>query len=41
MISQVMLEDEMRIDFTCDDSQQKLLNVALEKVKEDHPRIMV
>lgn len=41
MISQVMLEDEMRIDFTCDESQQKLLNVALEKVKEDHPRIMV
>lgn len=41
MISQVMLEDEMRIDFTCDDSQQKLLNIALEKVKEDHPRIMI
>lgn len=41
MISQVMLEDEMRIDFTCEDSQQKQLNVALEKVKEKHPRIMV
>lgn len=36
-----MLEDEMRIDFTCEDSQQKQLNVALEKVKEKHPRIMV
>lgn len=41
MISQVMLEDEMRIDFTCEDSQQKQLNVVLEKVKKKHPRIMV
>lgn len=41
MISQVMLEDEMRIDFTCSESDQHLLNKALEKVKEKHPRIMI
>lgn len=41
MISQVMLEDEMRIDFTCSEKDQHLLNKALEKVKEKHPRIMV
>lgn len=41
MISQVMLEDEMRIDFTCGSEDQKLLNSALEKVKENHPRIMI
>jgi aspartate kinase len=41
MISQVMLEDEMRIDFTCNSSDQSLLNVALEKLKEQHPRIMI
>lgn len=41
MISQVMLEEEMRIDFTCDAKDQKLLNLALEKVKENHPRIMI
>jgi len=41
MISQVMLEEEMRIDFTCDLKDQELLNKALENVKEKHPRIMV
>ncbi|MEG0365355.1 MAG: ACT domain-containing protein, partial [Coprobacillus sp.] len=41
MISQVMLEDEMRIDFTCDLKDQKKLNDALEKVKEKHHRIMI
>jgi len=41
MISQVMLEDEMRIDFTCSEKDQYLLNRALEKVKESHPRIMI
>lgn len=41
MISQVMLEEEMRIDFTCDEKDQHLLNKALEKIKEKHPRIMI
>lgn len=41
MISQVMLEDEMRIDFTCQQDDQDQLNKALEKVKEKHPRIMI
>ena len=41
MISQVMLEDEMRIDFTCDLKDQEKLNQAIEKIKENHPRIMV
>lgn len=41
MISQVMLEDEMRIDFTCDLKDQENLNKALELVKEKHPRIMI
>lgn len=41
MISQVMLEEEMRIDFTCDLKDQKKLNDALEKVKKKHKRIMI
>ncbi len=41
MISEVMLDDEMRIDFTCSQSDQDKLNKALEDVKEDHPRIMI
>ncbi|MCD7894070.1 MAG: ACT domain-containing protein [Erysipelotrichaceae bacterium] len=41
MISEVMLDDEMRIDFTCSQSDQDKLNKVLEDVKEDHPRIMV
>ncbi len=41
MISQVMLEEEMRIDFTCQQSDQNKLNKALEIVKQNHPRIMI
>lgn len=41
MISQVMLEDEMRIDFTCDQKDQDKLNQAIELIKKNHPRIMV
>ncbi|WP_028042627.1 ACT domain-containing protein [Candidatus Stoquefichus massiliensis] len=41
MISQVMLEDEMRIDFTCNQEDQEKLNLALENVKKIHPRIMI
>lgn len=41
MISQVMLEDEMRIDFTCDLKDQDKLNEALEVIKKNHPRIMI
>ena len=41
MISQVMLEDEMRIDFTCQREDQKKLNEALEEVKKKHQRIMI
>lgn len=41
MISQVMLEEEMRIDFTCDLKDQENLNKALENIKKDHPRMMI
>lgn len=41
MISQVMLEDDMRIDFTCPLSDQKKLNEALEEIKQKHQRIMI
>lgn len=41
MISQVMLEDEMRIDLTCNQEDQEKLNIALENVKQLHPRIMI
>lgn len=41
MISQVMLEDEMRIDFTCYQVDQEKLNRALENVKKNHQRIMI
>jgi aspartate kinase len=41
MISQVMLEDEMRIDFTCNQEDQDKLNQAIQLIKEKHPRIMV
>lgn len=39
MISQVMLEEETRIDFTCHQEDQKKLNKAIELIKEKHPRI--
>lgn len=41
MISQVMLEDEMRIDFTVSSEDQKALNKAIDLIKEKHPRILV
>lgn len=41
MISQVMLEDAMRIDFTCPLSDQRKLNEALEEIKRKHDRIMI
>lgn len=41
MISEVMLEDEMRIDFTCPRDDQEALNQALENIKKDHPRMMI
>jgi len=41
MISQVMLEDEMRIDFTCYQVDQEKLNRALDNVKKNHQRIMI
>ena len=41
MISQVMLEDDMRIDFTCPLSDQRKLNEALEEIKWKHDRIMI
>lgn len=37
MISSVMLEDEMRIDFTCDAKAQSALNKAIEEVEKNHP----
>lgn len=41
MISQVMLENEMRIDLTCHQDDQELLNQAIEQIKKDHPRVMI
>lgn len=41
MISQVMLKEEMRIDFTCQQKDQEKLNKALELIKDKHPRIMI
>ena len=41
MISQVMLEDDMRIDFTCPLSDQRKLNEALEEIKRKHDSIMI
>ncbi len=41
MISEVMLEDEMRIDFTCSQDDQQNLDQALSLVKEKHPRIQI
>ena len=41
MISQVMLEDDMRIDFTCPLSDQRKLNEVLEEIKRKHDRIMI
>lgn len=41
MISQIMLEDEIRIDFTCSSDDQEKLNQAIICIKENHPRIEV
>lgn len=41
MISQIMLEDEIRIDFTCQMEDQHALNQAIECIKKNHPRIMI
>ena len=41
MISQVMLEDDMRIDFTCPLSDQRKLNEALEEIMRKQDRIMI
>lgn len=41
MISQIMLEDEIRIDFTCHKEDQHELNQAIECIKKNHPRIMI
>ncbi len=41
MISNVKLEDEMRIDFTTDEACQKELNKAVLEVQKEHPRIEI
>lgn len=41
MISSIMLEDEMRIEFTCDQVYQKELNQAISLMKQNHPRIVI
>lgn len=41
MISEVLLEDEMRIDFTCSQDDQKNLDEALSIVRTKHPRIQI
>lgn len=41
MISEVILEDEMRIDFTCSQDDQKNLDEALSLIRTKHPRIQI
>ncbi len=41
MISEVMLEDEMRIDFTCSQDDQKNLDRALSLIRSKHPRMQI
>lgn len=41
MISEVILEDEMRIDFTCIQDNQKNLDDALSLIRTKHPRIQI
>ena len=41
MISQVVLDHEMRIDFTCQQEDQQNLNKAIEAIKEKHPRMEI
>lgn len=41
MISSIMLEEEMRIEFTCDLKDQKKLNEAIMQIKKNHPRIVI
>ncbi|UTY40391.1 ACT domain-containing protein [Allocoprobacillus halotolerans] len=41
MISEVLLEDEMRIDFTCSQDDQKNLDEALSIVRTKHPHIQI
>lgn len=41
MISSVMLEDELRIDFTCEETDQSKLNQAIRDILKDHQRMEV
>ena len=41
MISQVMLEDDVQIEFTCDATSQNALNKAIEKIKEKHEMLEI
>ncbi|MBS5115495.1 MAG: aspartate kinase [Erysipelotrichaceae bacterium] len=41
MISEVFLEDETRLGFTCSQEEQAFLNEAIEEVKEKYPNIKI
>lgn len=41
MISQVMLEDDAQIEFTCMDKDQHALNNAIEKLKQEHDMLEI
>lgn len=41
MISQVMLEEDVQIEFTCSVSQQGVLNAAIEKLKQEHETLEI
>lgn len=41
MISQVTLEDDVQIEFTCDAKDQQKLNTAMEKLKEINQLIQI
>lgn len=41
MISQVMLEEDVQIEFTCETSSQQALNKAIEMIKETHASLEI
>lgn len=41
MISQVMLEDDVQIEFTCKASDQHALNEAITRIKENHEMLEI
>lgn len=41
MISQIMLEDEVNLQITCDQDSQKALNEALELIRDKYKQIVI